>query len=95
VKPGHIVLPACAEATARVLASLSAIKEATLQEDYDWAGSLRRRWQEQDRLQRIRDGEVFYPDELGTEYETWDVDDSDDEGDWRGEYNDWVQERKR
>ena len=95
MKPGHIVLPASAETMARVLAGLSAVEEAALQEQCDWAGSVRRAWQERDRLQRITDGEVFYPDELGTEYETWDVDDSDDEGDWRGEYNDWVQERKR
>jgi hypothetical protein len=80
---------------ARVLADLSDIKETALQQECEWAGSLRRAWQEQDRLQRIRDGEEFYPDELGLEYETWDVEDSDEEGEWRGEYNDWVQERKR
>ena len=95
VKPGHIILPASAEDMARVLANLSDIKETALLQEYEWAGSLRRAWQEQDRLQRIRDGEVFYPDELGLEYETWDVEDSDEEGEWRGEYNDWVQERKR
>ena len=95
LRPGHVTLPLSADNREKILGK---IREIQLQADASEMRYMReviQRCQRKERILREQDGEIFYPDELGFEYEDWDVDDSDDDSYGKHEYNDWICERKR
>ena len=95
LRPGQMTLPLSRDNQDKILREH---KEINLQLETN--DILYRRWiiercQKEDRIRRELEGEIFYPDELGFEYQDWDIDDSDDESYGKQEYNDWICERKR